>query len=152
MKIDEYVNQIICGDCLGVMRDMPDNSVDLICTDPPYDEYTHRGGRFGSSSEFGKVDFKSLSDYSFIPKLLDICKLWVLIFCPVEALGKIQTLEPDRYVRGIIWDRVNPSPQLSGDRPAQAVEGIALLHKTRKGMTWNGHGKAGIYRHSVEFW
>jgi len=30
------VNQIICGDCLEVMSDFPDNSMDLIVTDPPY--------------------------------------------------------------------------------------------------------------------
>ncbi len=29
-------NTIICGDCLDIMRDMPDNSVDLVLTDPPY--------------------------------------------------------------------------------------------------------------------
>jgi DNA modification methylase len=27
-------NTIICGDCLEYMRDMPDNSVDLVLTDP----------------------------------------------------------------------------------------------------------------------
>jgi len=30
------VNQIICGDCLEVMKDMEDNSVDLVVTSPPY--------------------------------------------------------------------------------------------------------------------
>ncbi len=30
-------NKIICGDCLDIMRDMPDNSVDLVVTSPPYD-------------------------------------------------------------------------------------------------------------------
>jgi site-specific DNA-methyltransferase (adenine-specific) len=29
-------NQVIQGDCLELMRDLPDSSVDLICTDPPY--------------------------------------------------------------------------------------------------------------------
>ena len=29
-------NQIIQGDCLEVMKDMPDKSVDLVLTDPPY--------------------------------------------------------------------------------------------------------------------
>lgn len=29
-------NVVICGDCLEVMRDFPDNSVDAIVTDPPY--------------------------------------------------------------------------------------------------------------------
>jgi len=30
------VNQIICGDCLEVLKDWPDNCVDLVLTDPPY--------------------------------------------------------------------------------------------------------------------
>lgn len=30
------VNQIICGDCLEVMKDWPDKCVDLVLTDPPY--------------------------------------------------------------------------------------------------------------------
>jgi len=28
MSIDFYLNRIICGDCLTVMREMPDESVD----------------------------------------------------------------------------------------------------------------------------
>jgi len=32
----KYVNKIICGDCLEVMKDWPDNCVDLVLTDPPY--------------------------------------------------------------------------------------------------------------------
>ena len=35
-KIDQYRNQIICGDCLEIMKELPDNSVDLVLTDPPY--------------------------------------------------------------------------------------------------------------------
>jgi len=35
------VNTVIQGDCLSVMREMDDKSVDLIITDPPYpDQYT----------------------------------------------------------------------------------------------------------------
>lgn len=30
------VNKIYCGDCLDVMADIPDNSIDLIITSPPY--------------------------------------------------------------------------------------------------------------------
>jgi len=33
---DDYVNRVIQGDCLEVMRGMPDGSVDLVVTDPPY--------------------------------------------------------------------------------------------------------------------
>jgi len=31
------INEIIHGDCLDIMKDMPDNSVDLTVTSPPYD-------------------------------------------------------------------------------------------------------------------
>ena len=32
----KIINQLICGDCLDVMRKMPDGSADLIITSPPY--------------------------------------------------------------------------------------------------------------------
>ena len=34
---DDFINKIICGDCLEVMKDIPDNSIDLTVTSPPYD-------------------------------------------------------------------------------------------------------------------
>lgn len=30
------MNPLILGDCLEKMKDIPDNSIDMICTDPPY--------------------------------------------------------------------------------------------------------------------
>jgi site-specific DNA-methyltransferase (adenine-specific) len=33
---DDYLNKITCGDCLEVMKGMPDKCVDLVLTDPPY--------------------------------------------------------------------------------------------------------------------
>jgi site-specific DNA-methyltransferase (adenine-specific) len=36
MKIEEMLNKVICGDCLEVMKDIPDKSVDCIVTSPPY--------------------------------------------------------------------------------------------------------------------
>ncbi len=33
---DDFINKIICGDCIEVMKQMPDNSVDLVVTSPPY--------------------------------------------------------------------------------------------------------------------
>ena len=33
---EDYINKIICGDCLEVMKGIPDNSIDFVLTDPPY--------------------------------------------------------------------------------------------------------------------
>lgn len=35
-KIDNFVNQVIQGDCLDVMRSLPDQSIDMILCDLPY--------------------------------------------------------------------------------------------------------------------
>ena len=36
MSIDKYINKIICGNAVEVMKEMPDNSIDLVITSPPY--------------------------------------------------------------------------------------------------------------------
>lgn len=33
---EDFINKIICGDSLEVMKEMPDKSVDLCLTDFPY--------------------------------------------------------------------------------------------------------------------
>jgi len=34
----EYVNKIICGDCINIMKGMPDDCVDLVFGSPPYED------------------------------------------------------------------------------------------------------------------
>lgn len=34
--LEKYLNKIICGDCVELMKELPDKSVDLVLTDPPY--------------------------------------------------------------------------------------------------------------------
>src|SRR5260370_33982378 len=44
--IHEFVNQIITGDCVKVMKEIPATSIDFIATDPPYlVHYQSRDGR-----------------------------------------------------------------------------------------------------------
>jgi site-specific DNA-methyltransferase (adenine-specific) len=35
-SVNDYLNKIICGDCVEVMQKMPDKSIDLAVTSPPY--------------------------------------------------------------------------------------------------------------------
>jgi len=34
--MEKYLNKVIQGDCLSVMKQLPDNCIDLVLTDPPY--------------------------------------------------------------------------------------------------------------------
>ena len=147
--IDDNINSVVQGDCLEILKELPDNSVDLIVTDPPYDDDTHKGGKFTGAIEFGNVDFDSIDIIPTIYDFLRIAKKWVVIFVPIETLGSIKKHYPCEYIRGGIWDRIVNSPQISGDRPAQAVEGIAILHNGGRKI-WNGGGRAGIWRAMVE--
>jgi len=45
---DDYINKVICGDCLEVMKGIPDKSVDLVLTSPPYNKTGYRGHRDNS--------------------------------------------------------------------------------------------------------
>ncbi len=33
---EDYVDNVICGDCISVMSDIPEDSIDIIITSPPY--------------------------------------------------------------------------------------------------------------------
>lgn len=45
--IEDYLNTIINGNCVDVMSKLPDNSVDLVVTSPPYDNLrTYKGYTF----------------------------------------------------------------------------------------------------------
>ena len=55
LDIKDITNTIIQGDCLEMMKQMPDNCVDLVLTDPPYgigvDKTMHKQG----GSQYGKA-------------------------------------------------------------------------------------------------
>ena len=78
------INQIICGDCLEVMRGWPDNCVDLVLTDPPY------GMNFVSNYRLVKYN-KIVGDNQFPVWIFEefkrIAKRAYYIFCRWDNLG-----------------------------------------------------------------
>lgn len=42
-SIEEFLNRVICGDVLEVLRDMPSGSIDLGITSPPYNKKEKHG-------------------------------------------------------------------------------------------------------------
>lgn len=127
------------GDCLDLLPLI--GEADHVITDPPYDEHTHASARIA----FAALESAALVSAAVVP----LARRWSLFFCAVEQLADYRSGAPDRWVRAGVWDRINPSPQLTGDRPGQAVEGIAIFHANGR-KRWNGGGTAGIWRHQVE--
>ncbi len=71
-------NKIICGDCLEVMKDWPDNCVDLVLTDPPYGINKAEWDTVFNCSWLG--DVARLSN-----KLAVMPGTWNLLRCPQNA-------------------------------------------------------------------
>ena len=50
MKFEDMINKIILGDCMNYLKEIPDKSIDLVLTDPPYGINADKGvGGFGAS-------------------------------------------------------------------------------------------------------
>jgi len=52
--IGKYMNTLLYGDCLEVMKDIPDGSIDLVVTSPPYDNLRN----YNDSLEWGEHVWK----------------------------------------------------------------------------------------------
>ena len=51
---EQYINKIICGDSLTVMRQMPDECLDLVVTSPPYNLKNSTGNGMKAGTKSGK--------------------------------------------------------------------------------------------------
>lgn len=70
------------GDCLELLKTIPDNSVDLVLTDPPYDVHAGKGGgAFGNRNSFKEIDPMSngINDV-VLDELLRVMKKLIFIF------------------------------------------------------------------------
>jgi len=103
---EDFINKIICGDCLEVMKEMPSECVDMVFTDIPFDEPIEKGVFY----EMARV-LKDNSWFVFwfpekyLPHYVSICGdyltyVWTLThhrynsgrFCPIGFSKKEQLL------------------------------------------------------------
>lgn len=137
------------GDC----RAFSTLSGDVVITDPPYDERTHAGARTLDKETrirqstgkraivaAGQIDIAfDPADVAFTGQLWQLAKRWALAFCAMEMLGAYAAVSGDAWIRAGFWRRPDGAPQITGDRPGQPGEGIAIMHRPGK-KRWNGGG------------
>jgi len=134
------------GDCRETLPIL--GMVDHVITDPPYDAHTHSSARTskGGSVHAQDIHFDPVGrELWFVPVLLSMSRRWVVAFCALEQLAHYQAAATvDNYIRSGVWRR-HSGPQFSGDRPAQAAEGIAIMHRDGK-KRWARGGDAGWWQ------
>ena len=112
-------------DCLNVLRNIADASIDLIITDPPYELENHGGGknefsnRELTSNTAEYVGFMSNGfDYdSVFREMLRICKIPnMFIFCSNKQVSRIMSYfeREGLIVTLLVWNKTNPAPLCNG--------------------------------------
>ena len=136
------------GDCREVMAGMAAESVAAVITDPPYTERTHSNAR--TPERAGVSTFAAISDDDLRAILSDcgrVTKGWVVASLDYRHAVEFEGNPPAhlKAQRLGVWVKTNPTPQLSGDRPAQGWESIAYMHRDDRRSVWHGGGRHGNF-------
>jgi DNA modification methylase len=163
-----------CGnaDQVSGLSSLPERSVDVVITDPPYSHKVHacsrrgvtgykedRGSMHTQNKRTRDLGFPALGVYERSAMALHLARVvrrWVLVFCDHESSRDWRVdLEAAglEYVRTCIWVKIGCTPQFTGDRPAVGHECIVVAHQTRDRRPmkkrWNSGGKRGVYEHPI---
>lgn len=106
-------------DCINVLKNIKDKTIDLICTDIPYELHKHGG----TNSELAKrsarmrdsIDFMAYGiDYdSVFSEFIRVCKIPnMIIFCSNLQVGKIISFFSEKGLKTdvLVWEKSNPAP------------------------------------------
>ena len=153
MSIPE--NQIIHGNCIDILREFPDNSIDLIFADPPYNLQLSQALWRPDSTLVDAVDdewdkFESFDAYDdFSTAWLGACRrvlkktgsLWVIgSYHNIYRLGKILQDLGYWILNDVVWIKTNPMPNFRGVRFTNAHETLIWASKSKDSRyTFNHH-------------
>jgi site-specific DNA-methyltransferase (adenine-specific) len=117
--IREEKNQVILGDCLETMKDIPDKSIDMVLTDPPYELDNHGGG----TTDFAQRKLVKDLHIDFISSSFDMGAVFaeiervsktmnLVMFCSNKQVSKIMGYWESRGYSTtlLVWDKPNPVP------------------------------------------
>ena len=141
--------ELWCGDCREVLPSLP--NVDAVITDPPYGSQTHAGARSLSDADtvrgHNPIDF-SCTDVDALRDVFSLCKprRWLVSLIDWRFASSLEAQPPEglEFIRLGVWVKLNPMPQLTGDRPGHGWEALSIFHPPGK-KRWNGGGASAVY-------
>jgi DNA modification methylase len=141
------LNRIIQGDCVEALKQLPDNSVDLIFADPPYNMQLKDALYRPNNTKVDGVDddwdkFASFAEYdSFCASWLAECKrilkntgtIWVIgSYHNIFRVGTIMLNLGFWILNDVTWNKTNPMPNFMGTRFTNATETLLWCSKGDK--------------------
>lgn len=139
------MTRLINGDCLDFMKTMPDNCIDLILTDPPYNiaQYSTGNialpGREALNNNIANWDNIELEPRRFLNDFKRILKPDgnIFIFTSYNLLGKWHEVFDSEFdtFQFFIWHKTNPAPKIYKNGFLNSCEMIICIWN--KGHKWN---------------
>jgi site-specific DNA-methyltransferase (adenine-specific) len=144
--LDKFLNQIICGDCLEVMPQIPDKSVDMILCDIPYDEVNMDSNGLRLLDK-GLADTLDFDLNSFLVEILRICQGSFYVFCGIEQVSIIRKTfkENGLSTRHCVWEKTNPSPMNGQHLWLSSIENC--IYAKKPGAYFNEMCKSSVWRY-----
>lgn len=149
------LNQVIQGDCSRVLNTLPENSIDLIFADPPYNLQLQNDLWRPNNTKVDAVtdqwdQFSSLRAYDeFTKDWLTACRRVLKVTGTIWVIGsyhnifRIGSLMQDMgfwFLNDIIWIKTNPMPNFRGVRFTNAHETMIWASKDKGARyTFNHH-------------
>src|SRR5512143_592194 len=139
-------NQILHGDCIEILKSLPENSVDLIFADPPYNLQLSKELYRPNMTKVDAVDdgwdkFNNFEEYdSFTSSWLsasqrvlkDSGTIWVIgSYHNIYRVGTILQDLGFWILNDIVWIKNNPMPNFRGVRFTNAHETIIWAQKKK---------------------
>lgn len=135
------------NECIEVMRDMRNDSVDLTLTDIPY-EFVNREDNGLRNLNKGLADVKTFDLKEFLDEVTRVTRGTVIIFCGKEQVSPIHEYFhrlPKGTVRQGIWKKSNPMPSNGQYVYLSGIENFVWYRKP--GGTFNAHCKNPVLEH-----
>ncbi len=142
---DMPLNQIVQGDCIANMNNLPPESVDLVFADPPYNlqlggdlsrpDNSHVDGVTEHWDQYDTMDAYDLFTHEWMAAAKRILKpngaIWVMgSYHNIFRVGTILQDQQFWVLNDIIWRKTNPMPNFRGTRFTNAHETLIWASKS----------------------
>lgn len=139
------------GDCLKLLKNIPNDSINLTLTDIPYGE-VNRSDNGLRKLDKENADIETFDIDSFLKEVYRVTKGTIIIFCGKEQISEIHKFFSDKQrknkgtVRQLVWEKTNPSPMNGQHIYLSGIENAVWFKK--RGGTFNAHCKNTVFKHS----
>ena len=136
------------GDCLELMKNIPDGSVDLVLTDIPYGECNRNDNGLRNLNK-ENADIETFNLQEFLIEVYRVTKGTIVVFCGQHQFSEIKNFFQEKQdknngtVRQLVWRKTNPSPMNGQHIYLSGIENAVWFKK--RGGVFNANCKNTVF-------